>query len=307
MAAAEALKRAVRVVAEAPLTALRTVAGRRNINWTPEFMGFGNQLYLWCWAHEGRSERQRRTVLMTEKMRSWAAQVPDFARDRIIERAEVSLLDRRGHYWSEPERHTGDRRGFTERSREAFIREVLLPSPLLAGVRETPYTTDDTIVVNIRRGDFYSDPFHRTRHAIDIDSYVRAAIEGSLSADGPARGIHLVSDDISWCAEHLGWLASYGEVTYQPPEATPAISFRDVSSARRLLITNSTFSMWAAFISTVVHGDNAAKIWSPAFFMSTYEPGRCYEYDQTWSFVDELPDGWQPDWVLAAEHPAARS
>ncbi len=303
MAVVERVKRLARVALESPLTAARAVLGRRTINWTPEFMGFGNQLYLWCWAHADAVERQRRTVLMTEKMRYWAAQVPEFAAERIVERGDVSRLDRRGHYWAEPEKYTGDRRGFTAATREAFIREVLLSAPLLDGVGETPFTADDTIVVNIRRGDFYSDPFHRTRHAIDIVAYVRAAIEASIAADGAVTRIHVVSDDIAWCVEHLTWLGSYGTLTWQPPDATPASSFRDVSSARRLIITNSTFSMWAAFISTVIHRDNAPKIWSPAFFMSTYEPGRCYEYDQDWSFVDDLPGGWQPSWVLSPAEP----
>ena len=38
------------------LTAVRDKFGRRVVNWTPEFMGFGNQLYLWAWAHAHRHQ-----------------------------------------------------------------------------------------------------------------------------------------------------------------------------------------------------------------------------------------------------------
>lgn len=293
-----------RAAIAAPLEGLRAAVGRRNVNWTPEFMGFGNHLYLWCWAHSGPADRQHRVVLMTEKMRYWAQHVPDFARDRIVERGDVSFLDRRGHYWAENETYTGDPRGFTQESRDAFVTEVLLPSPLLQGVRDTPYANDDVIVINVRRGDYYSDPFHRPRHAMDVVGYLREAVPRSIEHDGPVERLHLVSDDIGWCVDHLSWLESYGRLTHQSPDATPASSFRDLCSARRLVMTNSTFSMWAAFVSTALYGDNLAKIWAPAFFMSTYAPGRCYEYDSGWSFVDDLPGGWQPEWLLSGTAPS---
>lgn len=56
-----------------------------------------------------------------------------------------------------------------------------------------------------------------------------------------------------------------------------------------------------AFNGNGLHGDNRAQTWTPAFFMASYGPGRSYYYDADWSFVDELPDGWQPTWVLSGE------
>jgi len=289
----------LRAAAEGALGRARRRLGRRRVNWTPDFMGFGNHLYLWAWAHAGRDDEIARRVLVTPKMRYWAELAPDVAREFLLERSEVRLLDQRDYYWARPLEESGDPRGFTDASREAFIRECLLPAPLLAGIGSSALAADDVIVLNLRRGDFYSNPGHLPLHGIDLAAYVRLAVQGSIAADGPARRLHVVSDDLAWCREALPWLGHHAtEVTYADPADPPAQNFRDVCSARRLVLSNSTFSMWGAFVSTTLHGDNAGQVWAPAFFMSSYPEGRCFEYDASWSFVDELRDGWQPDWLI---------
>jgi hypothetical protein len=294
---ANRLVRHLRDAAALPLDGLRSVAGRRNINWTPDFMGFGNQLYLWCWAHAASAERPHRMVLMTDRMRYWADRVPEFARERIIERGAVSLLDRRGLYWAEKEKYSGDPRGFTDEHLERFVGEVLLPSPLLTGIDSTPYTSDSVIVVNVRRGDYYSDWF-RPEHGMDVEGYLRVAVPATIAQDGPAERIHVISDDVAWCRYRLGWIADHARLTFASPDEGPASNFLDLCSARRLVVTNSSFSLWAGLVSTSVHRDNHRQIWAPAFFQRRYGAGRCFEYDQRWSFVDELPGGFQPDWLM---------
>jgi hypothetical protein len=300
MTATARARSALRTASSAVLSPLRSRFGRRLVNWTPEFMGFGNHLYLWEWAYTGRDAPVARRVLMTEKMRPWAALVPDFSRRFIVERDEVGFLDQRDFLWARPLEHSGDPRGYTEATRARFVQDCLVPSPLLPGVGTGQLAADDVLTLNVRRGDYYSNPHHRPLHAFDVEAYLREAVGRSVDADGPLARIHVVSDDVAWCRERLDFLPRHApEVTYSQPTASPASNFLDVCSSRRLVITNSTFSIWAAGVSTVVFGDNAAQIWAPAFFMASYEPGRCYEYDQAWSFVDELPGGWQPDWVLA--------
>ncbi len=281
----------------AVVRSIRHQFGRRFINLTPDMMGFGNHLYLWVWAHNHRDDAVAPKVLMTERMRPWAELVPAFAEQFLIEPEDVGKLDQRGSPWAYPGSHSADPRGFLDAERTEFIKEWLLPAPLLDGVESTPFVDPKCLVVNIRRGDYYS-PEHRGEHGFDVESYVRLAVERSFDRDGPVERIHLISDELDWCRRRLDWLAAFARVTAAEPYDTPARHFRDLSSARRLIITNSTFSLWAAAVSNVVHGDNHAQIWIPAFFQSSYGPGRCYEYDQSWSVVSELPHGWQPAWVL---------
>lgn len=293
-----------RRLATGALQPLRQRFGRNNVNWTADFMGFGNQLYLWCWAHERRHERQRPRVLITERTRPWLTEVPAFAQQFLIEEQDVSLWDRRGLYWADKVAETGHAQGFSLQGRTDFITQALLPEPLLAGVVDSPLATDSALTVIVRRGDFYADRAHRDWYAFDVAEYVRLAVAGSIERDGPVERIHVVSDDIAWTREHLSFLEAHGRVTTVGPADSPGMNLRDACGSRRLVITNGTFCLWAAFISRALHGQDPGMIWVPAFFQSSYGPGRCVEYDQDFSFVDDLPGGWQPDWVLEGQRQA---
>ncbi len=278
------------------LSLARSLAGRRVVNWTPEFMGFGNQLYLWAWAHAHRDEKPSPRVLVVDKMRYWIPYFPT-VRPWLVEQPEVGMFDQRVHYWAEPLAHSGDPRGYTDESREAFIQDWLLAAPALADIAGSELASDDVLTLNVRRGDYYSNDHHRPEFAIDLAAYLRIAVSSALSADGPARRVHVVSDDVNWCRSELGWLSTVADViTYPASTEGPIDNFRDICSSRRLVVSNSTFSIWGAAVAGVALKDT--KVWAPAFFQRRYGPGRCYEYDQQWNFVDELPDGWQPRWVL---------
>ncbi|NPD03910.1 hypothetical protein HN031_04325 [Nocardioides sp. zg-1308] len=298
------VKALARRTAEPALDVARRRLGRRIVNWTPEFMGFGNQLYLWAWAHAHRDEQPSPRVLVIDKMRYWVPHFPA-VRPWLVEPTDVGVLDQRAHLWADPVAHAGDRRGYTDASRAAFIADWLLSAPALSSVRDSELATGDVLTVNVRRGDYYSNPHHRPEFAIDLAAYLRLAVEGALESDGAVRRIHVVSDDVAWCRRRLPWLRDMApDVTFPAAEDGPIDNFRDVCSSRRLVISNSTFSIWGAAVAATALGSTS--VWAPAFFQQRYGPGRCYEYDQQWSFVDDLPGGWQPDWVLAGEdHPAA--
>ena len=51
------------------------------------------------------------------------------------------------------------------------------------------------LTLNVRRGDYYSNPHHRPEFAIDLAAYLRLAVASALAADGPVRRVHVVSDD----------------------------------------------------------------------------------------------------------------
>lgn len=292
-----AAKNAVHRVVAPGLSAVRRRFGRHIVNWTPEFMGFGNQLYLWAWAHARRGETPTPRVLVVDKMRYWIPHFPS-VEPWLVEPGNVSALDQRAHFWAEPLAHAGDPRGFTDESRAAFISDWLLTSPKLASVADSDLAADDVLTLNVRRGDYYSNPVHRPEFAIDLAAYLRLAVESAVDADGPVRRVHVVSDDPAWCREHLSWLDRVtSQVTYPGPDEGPIDNFRDVCSSRRLVISNSTFSIWGAAVAGTALGET--RVWAPAFFQRRYGPGRCYEYDAGWRFVDRLPDGWQPSWVLA--------
>ncbi len=126
-----ALSAASRVASPA-ISALRRRIGSQIVNWTPEFMGFGNQLYLWAWAHARRAEEVPHRVLVVERSRYWLPFFPA-VRPYLVERSDVSFWDTREHFYAYKAEHSGDFRGYTDESRAAFVRDWILTSPALQG------------------------------------------------------------------------------------------------------------------------------------------------------------------------------
>ena len=298
MSAADRARSAVSRSLGPALTAVRRRRATQVVNWTPEFMGFGNQLYLWAWAHARRHEPPPHRVLIVERSRYWLPFFPAVA-PYLVEKSDVSFWDTRDHFYAHKQDHSGDFRGYTDESRSAFVRDWILTSPALQGAERGPLAEDGVLTLNLRRGDFYDNPWFLPEYGFDVESYVRLAVPRTIDQDGPIRRIHVISDDLAWCRQHLAFLSSYAdEVTEPDPSAQPIEHFRDVISSRRLVIANGTFSLWGAAISRVLLDAPQHTVWAPAFFQRRYGPGRCKEYDRDWSFVDDLPGGWQPDWLL---------
>lgn len=103
--------------------------------------------------------------------------------------------------------------------------------------------------------------------------------------------IHVVSDGIDWCHARLGWLADYAPLTFADGE-TPMQNLVTVATARRLVLTNSTFSYWGAYISNVLHRDNHAHVHAPWFHARTIADGRAYQLDPRWTIIENIPGGW---------------
>jgi hypothetical protein len=248
-------------------------------------LGFANLLYLWLAAATHHDAGEDWVVLHSPAMDPWLPGLPRLA-ELTIDRAEMRLLDWREVYPYYQEFG----RDFTREQLEAFVRERLLDAPLLQGLDEiTP--SMDTIALNIRRGDYYSDVRFRGMYSFDIAEYVRLALAGTLAQDGPASHLRVVSDDPDWCRLKLGFLADQHSVTYVEP-GRPLEHFWELCGARRLILTNSTFSYWGAYVSNVVHGDNHQQVWAPWFHRRDIHDGRAWQLDPRWSVVRDLPGGW---------------
>ena len=90
------------------------------------------------------------------------------------------------------------------------------------------------------------------------------------------------------------WLANIAdEVTYPGPDEGPIDNFQRCLPYPPPGDSNSTFSIWGAAVAATALGDTS--VWAPAFFRGDARPRARYEYDQQWSFVDELPGGWRPN------------
>lgn len=262
----------------------------RPVAWTPEFMGFGNHALAWFWAWRGSVHGQERRVLRTAAMEPWLDLFPA-ARALTLDRADVRFTDARPTPWSIPSDRDAPpfQQDWTPGELDGFVHDVLL-SPAFIDLLRAHESGDDTLVVNVRRGDYYA-PEHIVQWGFDINGFLSVAVPRAL-AQAPARRIHVVSDGMDWCREHLGWMAEHVEdLTWADPNDTPAQDFACISGATRLVVTNSTFSYWGGYVGGVRLGDSH-EVWAPAFFNREQNAGRSWLLLDGWQVVDELPGGW---------------
>lgn len=261
--------------------------GPREVVLTPDWMGFGNVAYLWLWAHLEQAAGRDARVLETVGMAPWREAFPNLA-GLGVAASDIAFRDRRRSavavdYGTFGVNFTADELG-------DFIRTRLLSSPLFA---QATSSDEDVLVVNVRRGDYYSVPEFRGQFGFDVDAYLDVAVTASVEADGRPDRIHVVSDGFDWCRARLGWLSDHAPlVTYADPADGPRHNLTEVSSAKRLVLANSTFSYWCGYISTVLHPEDAAKVWAPSFFGRTARGYRSWHLNPQWSVVEDIPGGW---------------
>lgn len=248
-----------------------------------EGIGVGNMFTFWLWAHHGRLIGEDRWVRHTEAMEPWLEVFPQI-RPLLIAPDDMRLRDRRDPNWYQ------QFDAFPYESMRSFIDERLLSSAAMQpGADDLRLDDPGRVLVNVRRGDYYSNPNFRRLYGFDIAAYVQQAMLGA-SQQGSITGVYVVSDDPAWCEAHLGFLAQYGPVRYAPVADGPVANLRDLAAARRLVLANSTFSYWGAYVSNVRYGDNFELTWAPEFHRRDINDGKAYQLDPRWSVIEGVPD-----------------
>lgn len=257
--------------------------GPRTVLWTPTIrMGVGNQLYLWLWAHNRRLEGHDDAVLWRPAMATWLSELP--AMDELVVRpSDVKFTDRRDVFWNQT-----FGQDFTREQLQRFITERVLTAPAFG---RTPTSDPDTVLINVRRGEYYSEAKFRGQYGFDVDAYLKVAVAAALDT-GTIPRIHVVSDGIDWCKARLGWLGDIApQVTFLAEGTPPMEQFVTVSTARRLILANSTFSYWAGYTSSVLHGADGF-VWAPWFHARHFGDGRAFQLDPAWRVIEHIPGGW---------------
>ena len=142
--------------------------------------------------------------------------------------------------------------------------------------------TPGTVALHVRRGDYLtatSDPPH---YRVLGPEYYLAAVKHLARVTEVDRAV-VFSDDPSWCEAQLSLGLPTHIVRRDSPNTSAADDMLCLAQARRVIIANSTFSWWAAWIATQ-RGD--AHVVAPA----------------TW-FDDRAYSEWQrllplPEWTL---------
>lgn len=256
------------------------------VAWTPPWMNLGNLLYLGLWAFEGMGNDSGRRVLVHPAQAPSLAVVPHLREALFVTRKEVRFTDRRVMPWSDPAPTRTER--FEHPLLAPFVTTMLLPgSPLAAA---PPDIDEGTMVVNVRRGDYFSVPAHRAAFGIDTRAYTLHAVKTSIWAHGLPSAILVVSDDLDWCRAQLGELADLAPTCFR--EGGVAQDLAALVHAPRLVIPNSTFSYWGGYIGDVLHPGR--EVLAPRLFDRTRDDGLADQLRPHWHRIDEIPGGWDP-------------
>ena len=209
--------------------------------WGNEPMNGGNYLFLWAtaWARSRREGVEWR-VRFKPKMEPWLQEFPAL-QELTVRQEDVSHLQRRTVEWGQD---VG--RDFFLAELKEFVRDVLLHGSGFPD-RWTTVTPGAT-VVNVRRGDYYTNPRHRARYGFDIPGYVRAAL--ARVDDGGTTPLVFVSDDPGWCLRELAPLVPGRDVSVMPAPHDMFQDLAQLSAARHLILANSTFSYWGGYIAS---------------------------------------------------------
>jgi len=97
----------------------------------------------------------------------------------------------------------------------------------------------NTVAVHIRRGDYVNNKFHEI---CDRDYYLRAKFILEMITENPL--FIVFSEDIQYCRQFMGEKAVYVDESISDVE-----SMHLMSSCKHHVISNSTFSWWAAWLA----------------------------------------------------------
>lgn len=258
--------------------------GERTVYAIPEWAGFGNQLFFLLWGATQQWSDRDYWMVRSKRAEPWLEKLPLMRQELTLDRSEVRFRDRRDRAPWDPMPVE-----FTAHERSMFIRRYLLSTDIF----NLPLGSDADLTINVRRGDYYSDPQVRGLFSFDQIAYLQTVLEDVCAQrDHRFRRIVVVSDDLQWCRARLEFLRSHADEIVFGAGGGPFADLATVAAARNLVITNSTFSIWGAYISNELHGDNHSAVWAPAFGTRPFTGETWGSLDPRWSIVRDIPGGW---------------
>lgn len=263
-------------------TTLSIVRRGRPVLWTPDWMRLGNLLYLgeWCYSHDPEAR-----ILLHPAHADALSMFPRLKRDFFISRDDVKPTDRRVMPWSGQE-DVPARDHFDPPHLDSYIKDVLLPGSL---VLNAPEDLTEALVLNVRRGDYYSNPDVQAEFGMDIVAFLEPAIRASLEHAPSVNRVVVISDDIQWCRDHL---SAFERGLGRPWQFEDGDIVHDMSylvHAQHLIIPNSTFSYWGGYIGDALYPRR--HVIAPWLFSRARNGGRAYQLRPEWTVID-LGAGW---------------
>ena len=156
--------------------------------------------------------------------------------------------------------------------RPVLLREFtpLLPPPASNQSLYEVIESSESVCISVRRGDYESDPACRATFSVCHKSYFEQAIT-IIQQKIKNPTFIMFSDDIEWVKSNL---TVPGKVYYESGKDSVWEKLRLMYSCKHFIISNSTFSWWAQYLSR-----NPNKI--------VISPDRWYLPDKQWPLIED--------------------
>ncbi|MGD8200612.1 alpha-1,2-fucosyltransferase [Ornithinimicrobium sp. W1679] len=254
----------------------------------PGWAGFGNQLFFYLRAHAQRRRGVDYWLVRGDRATTWMAHFPQL-RHLTIDRHEVRLADARDDSpW-----HLVSSVGTSPAAASwDDVRTFIETYLMTAGIFRPDAHLSQGVTLNVRRGDYFSDPQVRGLFSFDQIAYIDEVVGRLRTQHRRLAEIRVVSDDVLWCKQRLRHLKQATDHLTFVESEDPLGDFRTVACSRELIIMNSSFSIWAAYISNCLYGDNHGLIHAPAFGTRPFNGTTWPSIDGRWDIIRSIPGGW---------------
>lgn len=161
-------------------------------------------------------------------------------------------------------------------SQENEVREVFRFPKLPEGDEPQIDPARPAVAIHVRRGDYANDPVARSTHLVCDASWYRRAWQRLRQDVGDCRAL-VFSDDPEWARKHLALDGDIKFITGDP--GRPAwIDLARMSKCQHFVISNSTYSWWAAYLSA----SPRKKVIAPRYWFPGVETAKLQVCPPSW-------------------------
>lgn len=251
---------------------------------TPGGARWGNLLYFFLRAYIFEQKGKTLRLLYTEHMADLLLYFPGLKK-YVIEEKEVKFYHKKD---SSNQFYQVFGEDFVENQLNEFIREHLLSSQFVkAFLNQLPEPDADELTINIRRGDFY-EKGNSSIYGYDQIEFIKHIFDNYFKNKN-WKQINILSDDMNWCQDNFKFLEERTHRLHYPDlkEDKAISSFLWVAKSKNLVLSNSTFSFWAAYISNDLY-QSQDNTFCPIFGSRRIENTDLYQYNPKWVMVRDF-------------------
>lgn len=250
---------------------------------TPKGARWGNLMYFFLRAYIFEKQGKSLKVLYTNHMDDLIKYFPDLEKYIILEN-DVKFYHKKD---ASNQFYQVFGEDFSEEDLNNFINVYLAEAKFLKTFLSTiPEPEADDLTINIRRGDFY-EKGNSSLYGYDQIGFVKHVLDQYLKKKW--RKINIVSDNMQWCRDNFYFLKDYSsEVNFPEPKENHIISsFLWVAKSKNLVLSNSTFSFWGAYLSNYLYQSHKTT-YCPIFGSRRIENTDLYQYNPKWTMIKDF-------------------